>query len=94
MAPEGNWLIYFSKAEYPSRLREFLLAASLATLFGAMKEVRAGVGWLLETNLNVRRADDTDLPRLNSRSTSFLEILLFLRSTELIINHELLIDNL
>ena len=90
----GNWLIYFSKAEYPSRLREFLLTAFWATLLGTIKEIREATGQLLETNLNVRRVDDTDRPRLNTRSTSFLEILLFLGSTELIINYELVIDNL
>ncbi|OGI85471.1 hypothetical protein A3A92_01075 [Candidatus Nomurabacteria bacterium RIFCSPLOWO2_01_FULL_37_49] len=80
MNPGGNLKRCFSKTEYPRRLNKFLLTASLATLFGAIKEICGVVESLFNLNLKVKKEELTDLPYLNIFSTSFLLVLFFFGS--------------
>src|SRR3990167_3706301 len=61
MNPGGNLKRCFSKTEYPRRLNKFLLTASLATLFGAIKEICGVVESLFNLNLKVKKEELTDL---------------------------------
>ena len=79
--PAGNWSRYFFKISYPRRLKKFLLTASLATLLGAMKEIRLSRSDLDEfINLKVKLGKFKNFPSLKSKSISFLLALFFFLS--------------
>ena len=76
MIPAGNWSRCFSKAEYPRRLNKFLLTASLAIFFGAIKDITLSPPQIM--NLKVKPEELTNLPFLKISSICFLLALFFL----------------
>jgi len=78
--PAGKYLSWSLSALYPRRLRAFLSTASLATLFGTIKDTFFCEDSLLITNLKLKVGELMNFPCLKIRSTSFLPARLFLGS--------------